>query len=157
MLRPRKRKNTPEFSHILAFPQGVEKQVEKAKSLVPRKYFPMSENISVFNIFTTKPVFSLRSDAHFLFGNAAANFSFRSVSLFPHFFTHFFLFHRASFQEFPQAHHTFVFFHKNKKFPLSLPPWKITGARRQKPWRLLAFSDFSNFSTHSKTITPKNR
>ena len=137
------------FMHSFAFPQFVEKQVEKQKSAVNAKFFRVLKKFSIFNIFRSGYSYVIL----FFFPGKTGPISFFA---FPHFFSHFFLFHSASFQEFPQASRAPDFSTKRIFFSASNPPPYTTEMKTQKSFWPLAFSDFSNFSTNPITITPKN-
>lgn len=149
MLRREKGKTVGVFIHIFTFPQIVEKQVEKQKNAVNVNFFRVLKKFLIFNIFRSgyPPVIL------FFFPENAQTLSFFA---FPHFFSHFFLFHSASFQEFPQARCSLDFSTNRISFSASIPPPYTTEKNTEKSLRHLAFSDFSNFSTNPITITPKN-
>ena len=73
----------------------------------------------------------------------------------PQSFSQFSLFHKASFQEFPQQSIASKVLHKIQKVFRALSPHKINDSKPKKPSPFLAFSHFSKLSTKSKTNTPK--
>ena len=107
--------------HIFTFPQIVEKQVEKQKSSYKTEFFQVLKNRSIFNIRKNigKNFSVFIHQIHFDF--AFRKKCFPSLFPFPHFFSHFFLFHRASFQEFPQARGDLVFSTKQISFSACIP------------------------------------
>ena len=140
--------------HTPTFPQLVENTVENSKTLdfptfsLVEKYLLFQHCIFSFSIFKGKKerFLSRKSDVRTIF---------RTKFFFPQIFSHFSLFHRASFQEFPQRKASLGFYTKRQRFSDAIPIEKTRAAFAKKYRRRLAFSDFSNFSTNSITNTPK--
>ena len=116
--------------------------------LFVEKVFTFQPSIFSFHFFKSK---TERFDsAYGLFFRIFPTYVF-----FPQFFSHFSLFHIASFPDFPQLTHPRKFYTKSKKFSSAFFKEKSTSFTRQKHSTDLSFSNFSNISTVTKTNTSK--
>ena len=134
--------------HSPAFPQVVEKRVENSKSIARYRLFRLLKKEGAFNISEKRALLCGEADSAFAF-------PFFLPFSFPQNYSHFFRFHTASFQDFPQRSRGCVFSTKPQRFSMPVSPWKRLPPSPKKRRLFLCFSDFSNFSTGTKTITPK--
>ena len=128
---PRKAKEALENSAHLHFSTVCGKVGGKAKKPLYCRTFSSVDKFSVFQQICGRK----NNFASFTYIICFSFFfvrkpSFRLLFRFPHFFTHFFLFHRASFQENPQSSCAFFFSTKPKPVSASLSIMKDTEKKR---------------------------
>ncbi len=129
------------FVHSFTFPQDVEKKVENQKKLDAAAFSRCGKTLAFSTRKRKNPRAASSSPPFF-------SIRFYAVLFFPHFLSHFSLFHRASFQEFPQRADCLFFSTKLHKFltphspeKAKLPHLKNTGCNR-------LFSSFQFFHTN---------